>query len=496
MMHPPTTLRSTPVSPPLLGNFGASPITIVRVIAFDSGNDDAIYNAFDFITIQFSENTDKGRPQRDPYVSQYEIESMFEFSQNIGTTYDGQWLNSRTIQIIIRDATGSGPPVIDQLTVRVRPCMRYFQTIKTCYEDYDYCAYCDCCLGDLRNLPRTSAPTALASPKLSGDFGPCQIAIINMTAFDASNFDSTLDDGDAIMVYFTEPTDKGCGYSYLQDSCRDGKHLNKSEVDNLLTFSEVLGNNYSAVWLSSMQLRINFLDITESRAQIGKLTITITEKAKGDGKFPGMRNLPPVCGPNTIKSQPVLGNWGLTPPFIDSFFAVGASSPADSVYGQHDEIIIDVCAGGKGSRGEGGCEPTNRFNFDVRQILEKPTVLRMFAFSQDLGFNFVGQWDNDVRFRITVLNASGASPPTIHKLTVRVLHLGTCSCEDSLCTSYTCTPQGWFLRDASNRSMFSTSESQPIRGDWGISSISIVRYEKTGSIALLQMLLSMVAYVY
>jgi len=142
MMHPPTTLRSTPVSPPLLGNFGASPITIDRVIAFDSGNDDAIYNAFDFITIQFSENTDKGRPQRDPYVSQYEIESMFEFSQNIGTTYDGQWLNFRTIRIIIRDATGSGPPVIDQLTVRVRPCMQYFQPIKTCYEDYDYCAYC------------------------------------------------------------------------------------------------------------------------------------------------------------------------------------------------------------------------------------------------------------------------------------------------------------------------------------------------------------------
>ena len=483
MEHPPTTLRSTPLSPPLLGNFGDSPITIVRVMAADSENDDAIYNDFDLITIQFSENTDKGRPANDPYVTQYEIESMFEFSQNIGTTYDGQWLNFRTIRIIIRDATGADPPVLDQLTVRVRPCVTYLQPIKTCYEDYEYCAYCDCCFGDLRNRPRTSAPTAIVSPTLRGDFGPCTIAIINMTAFDASNFDSILDDGDAIMVYFTEPTDKGCGYSYQRESCRDGKYLNKSEVDDLFTFSEVLGNNYSAVWLSSMQLQINLLDITESRAQIGKLTMTISDDAKGDGNFPGMRNVPPVCGARIIESQPVLGNWGLAPPFIDDLRAVAGNSPLDSVYGESDEIIIDVCAGGRGSRGEGGCEPTNRFNFDTGEILEKPTILRMFSFSQDLGLNFVGQWDDAFRFRITVLNASGASPPEIHKLSVKVLHEGACSCDDSLCTSYTCTPQGWFLRDASNQSMFSTSASLPIRGDWGVSSLSIVRYENDVSSA-------------
>ena len=125
MEHPPTTLRSTPLSPPLLGNFGDSPITIVRVMAADSENDDAIYNDFDLITIQFSENTDKGRPANDPYVTQYEIESMFEFSQNIGTTYDGQWLNFRTIRIIIRDASGADPPVLDQMTVRVLQCVTY-----------------------------------------------------------------------------------------------------------------------------------------------------------------------------------------------------------------------------------------------------------------------------------------------------------------------------------------------------------------------------------
>ena len=79
MEHPPVTSRSTPISPTLLGNFGPSPIEIVSFIATDSENDDSIYNAEDFITIQFSENTDKGLPANDPKVSQLEVDSMFEF---------------------------------------------------------------------------------------------------------------------------------------------------------------------------------------------------------------------------------------------------------------------------------------------------------------------------------------------------------------------------------------------------------------------------------
>ena len=45
---------------------------------------------------------------------------MFEFSQNIGKTYTGLWLNFRTIRIVISDITGADPPVVDQLRVRVR----------------------------------------------------------------------------------------------------------------------------------------------------------------------------------------------------------------------------------------------------------------------------------------------------------------------------------------------------------------------------------------
>ena len=135
MPHPPVTDRATPISPPLLGNFGPSPIRIISVMASDSADDDAIYNKDDYIIIQFSENTDKGRPASDPRVTQFEIESMFEFSQSLGTSYEGVWLNLRTIRIRILDASGAGPPVPDQFTVRVRPCRTYSGILlKDCYE--------------------------------------------------------------------------------------------------------------------------------------------------------------------------------------------------------------------------------------------------------------------------------------------------------------------------------------------------------------------------
>jgi len=71
MQHPPVTVRSTSLSPLLLGNFGPSPVEILTVTAADSTNDDSIYNDFDFITILFSENTDKGEPANDPYARLY-----------------------------------------------------------------------------------------------------------------------------------------------------------------------------------------------------------------------------------------------------------------------------------------------------------------------------------------------------------------------------------------------------------------------------------------
>jgi hypothetical protein len=162
----------------------------------------------------------------------------------------------------------------------------------------------------------TSAPTVVLSSTLQGDFGPCEFSMINILAFDPSNVDSSLDDGDAIMVYFTEPTDKDCDLNYLDASCRNGKYLNKTEVDNMLTFSNVVGVNYSATWINSMQinllnvsmltfsnvvgvnysatwinssrlicscmqLQINLLNVSGSTAKIDQFTIIISDQTRG-----------------------------------------------------------------------------------------------------------------------------------------------------------------------------------------------------------------------
>lgn len=56
---------------------------------------DAVYSAQDSITITFSEFTNKADPEFDPYFSQLEIDTLLVFSQVLGSTYSGLWLDRR-----------------------------------------------------------------------------------------------------------------------------------------------------------------------------------------------------------------------------------------------------------------------------------------------------------------------------------------------------------------------------------------------------------------
>jgi len=57
----------------------------------------------------------------------------------------------------------------------------------------------------------------------------------------------------------------------------------------------------------------------------------------------GLRNFPPNCDPDDLISPPLVGNWGMTVPFILNFSAVSAPGSPDAIYGAGDELVIDFC---------------------------------------------------------------------------------------------------------------------------------------------------------
>ncbi len=104
---------------PLSGSLG-SPVSlaITSAVASDQIGLDNIYNAQDFIEISFSNDTNFD--VNSPNFNKTDIDNSFKFSQNLGSNYTGAWVDTRTIKIIIVDASGATPPSIGPLNVALK----------------------------------------------------------------------------------------------------------------------------------------------------------------------------------------------------------------------------------------------------------------------------------------------------------------------------------------------------------------------------------------
>ena len=376
----------------LVGDFGPNGLYISSLRA-SSLAQDPIYGTSDQITITFSEMTNMGGSMVGLTLSASEVEKRFNFSMNLGQAYSGSWLNRKQFAIAISGNDGASPPEIGHLRVTVLEG------------------------ASIQNFPPQSKIMAdVVSPLLEGNFGPSSLTIKGFTAHDPENSANEYHAGVLIAVIISErPT-------WKKLPVYDGLAISKSEIDEMFEFSHDLGSDYTGRWLvrpppdgrcpwkifsatrfvdgpPCFGVVIEILDIDGNEdPQIGELFVRFRES--GD-----VRNSPAQSAPTVAVSSPITGDWGITIPYVSILQAEDGGG--DEVYGEDDRIYVTFS------------EETDRASI-TSATMDKETLDRLLYFDQSLGSDYTGRWESNSRITITILNATGASPPEIGTLTVKI----------------------------------------------------------------------------
>ena len=358
------SVPSTSTSPSLSGSFGTrSGPSIVSLVASDPTVKDAVYSNGDTITMTFAESTN--RTGGSGILNKGSVDSLFTFSQNLGTDYVGQWINPSTFVITILDSTGATPPTIGGLQTTV--------------------------IGHVGNFAGTSRVSASISPPLTGSFGDRPGPFITeLIASDPTGSHGVFSNGVTITAKFSELTNQPGGTSVL----------NKASVDNLFTFSQNLGGNYNGQWINPSTFVITILDSTGATPPtVGGLSATIKPGAN-------LKNAPGISLVSISTSPGLSGSFGSRQgPTITNFIA---DDPTETHNSYSDGINMTIIFS----------EQTNRPG--GTSVLNKASVDNLFTFSQNLGTDYVGQWINPSVFVIQIRDSTGATPPSIGVLVVTV----------------------------------------------------------------------------
>jgi hypothetical protein len=259
-----TSLPSDSQSSALTGNFGtrAGP-SITSLVAADPDSGDAVYGNGDTITVRFSEQTNQ------PAVAtKANLDALFTFSQSLGTSYVGVWINPSTLVITTLDSTGATPPAVGSLTLTVKAS------------------------SNLKNAAGTSLASTATSPLLDGSFGDkVGPSIVSFVADDPDNSDSIFSSGDTLTIRFDDATNQPAVAT-------------KANLDALFTFSQSLGDDYSGSWTQPNTLIITITDSTsDAPPVIGELVATIN--AAGN-----LKNAAGTSLPSTSLSPVLTGTFG------------------------------------------------------------------------------------------------------------------------------------------------------------------------------------------
>lgn len=109
---PPQSAPNNDMSPPLAGDFGPSPATIIAVFGTPGTPADSVYGAGDTITVQFSHNTDQAGLSG--IISKAQLEAIFFFNTSLGVFFFGQFTQPWELVITVQV---SSPPSFDKLNV-------------------------------------------------------------------------------------------------------------------------------------------------------------------------------------------------------------------------------------------------------------------------------------------------------------------------------------------------------------------------------------------
>lgn len=170
----------------------------------------------------------------------------------------------------------------------------------------------------------------------------------------------------------------------------DGMPISKLELVEMFAFSVSLGQDYTGQWLIKDRcpwriysqipfidgppcfgVLIEVLDITGHESpEIGELTVAFL--SSGD-----VRNSPCQSAPTVAQSLPITGDWGITIPYVKTFFAQDGAD--DDAYTENDKIFLQFS------------ELTDRAGITSAQM-DKETLEMLFYFDQSLGADYEGRW--------------------------------------------------------------------------------------------------------
>ena len=138
-------------------------------------------------------------------------------------------------------------------------------------------------------------------------------------------------------------------------------------------------------------------------------------KVKANEEY-GLRNFPAACAPTEAVSPLLSGDFG---PANVEIVSVAATDPdnRDIIYGTQDLITITFNRDTNLGWGPSG-------NLPLEKVVLKPDLDAVFEWSQDLGFNYTGIWQSRQVLVITILDSTGATPPAINGLIVKVRESG------------------------------------------------------------------------
>ena len=404
--------------PPLLeGEFGSvdGPY-IVSYVASNYENADSVYGASDLLTITFDKPTDKAGGER--YGLKNYVDALFSFSEgDPADDYSGvrvqptqtlvpqhpckdgpweipgdsyalalesrgqEWRDDSTFVVRLLDPTDVVPSVEGLVPFSTRPSDLRVSTAGG--------ANLPGALIQNRGVSadRTADPTVVVP--VAGNFGVVRSPrLVRFEARDQDNGDDVLSEGDDFLLQFDVATDRGgAPRAFFPEDPYN--RASRAEVDRLLVFSGVLGEDYTGLWSDESTLVVSIVNRTGADAEIDA-TLAIVRNTRGGVIFNAAGNSGAASG-----TAQLTGSFGtLSAPQISSFVLEDVDN-ADDVYGEGDALFILWD------------RATDRGGASAAVRGAEAFVSSLFSFSHPIGSRFSGEWQDASSFVITVVNATG-----------------------------------------------------------------------------------------
>jgi len=386
---------STSQSPTLTGSFGIKEgPTILSITAADPFNLTPSYGDRDTITVLFSETTN--RPfftDDDTALTKDDVDGIFEFSDSLGDDYEGQWITPAVFLITILNSNNNENPQPNSFSLSLK------------------------LTANLKDEAESSLVSIASSPLLTGTFGSLSAPVI---------FSVQASIGDIIIMTFEDATN-GSGT------------LSKSALDSLFDYKNdgvpaELGTAYTGTWITPFELEIEILNtntptppvVGEFQFDVKDSTIQLLNAQETSSALTGLS--PVLIGSFDQKVGPeILSITADDPNNLNDSYSIGDTITIQFSEPTNTQFYDPLAAAVDPRLLEPGVPSVPDLKDEIddeNRTLTKDEVDTLFRFTQDLGDGYIGFWDGDSTFVITVTNDQVDIPPEIGSFQIIVRESG------------------------------------------------------------------------